>query len=213
VTLTNEALPTVSSVLRVPILLLAQSKVELESGGTYTGTIISDTADSVVLLLSDSVVIAIPKSSITNMEYSVPLRPANNYWSAGVVLGSLNLLQAVGSYDFEDYGIRLSLAMKDSLAFQLNLFTKLLRTDHFSHELSGLVGVASHNGEFLRFNTETRVKYFIGVAYAAHWYGFFAELGSVFGDHYYRYPGATPGVGWSLNPQLLLQLGYIYEFR
>jgi hypothetical protein len=195
-----------------PIVLLffttavfSQNKVETVGEFEYFGEVVRNDQDTMVLRLRDSSMIHIPKTSILAVYYDVAERQNSQYWSVGGTVGTPSGLQVVGSYDIDRYGVRTSIGIVGEIAgAQLNIFRKLHRANHFSHELSGILGFTNQryfrliDGELLYNYLD---EYYLGVGYSAHWYGFFGEI------------GIASGVDPFFHPQVLLQLGYIHEFR
>ncbi|PLX33274.1 MAG: hypothetical protein C0600_00735 [Ignavibacteria bacterium] len=114
---------------------------------------------------------------------------------------------AVGRW-FGPLGARLSGMVYGSLlsGAQLNLGVKLSDNHNRSHVLAATVGALSLEEEdaywspYYGFSSRTRSWTYIGAVYELNLHGFFLQAGLSVGD------------GDFSNPQILLQLGYMYRF-
>ena len=179
-------------VLLFATALFAQEKVETKSGAIYRGAVTKNTEDTVVLVTKDSVIIFLPKAAIHSLYYDVRDEDAGDFWSLGAAFGMPALVQLVTSYEWDQFGVRVSAGyIGERAGLQLNAFRKFMRKEHFSHELSLITGYVDHGRDYV----------YIGPSYGVHFYGAFGEAGF-----------ALAGDDFS-DLLFIFQLGYLFEFR
>lgn len=191
--------------------VFAQNRVVTLNGLEFEGEIIRADADTIVLRKHDSSIVAFPKSILRNIEYNVVPRDQQAFWSLGASIGTPGALHIAGAYDIRRFGMRVSAGwIGTAYGAQCALGYKLRSEDHLSHEVGILVGVSHidlentiediQNGQFV---VEDNIYdwLYAGVAYTLHLSGIFAEI------------GLSVGQGTFSNPQLVGQLGYLFEFR
>ncbi|HWF45292.1 MAG TPA: hypothetical protein VG537_11680 [Candidatus Kapabacteria bacterium] len=187
------------------------ASIETVSGATYYGSIVRESPDTVFLKTEDNASVELLRNTIASINYEATKLP-NHYWAVGGVLGTPaggNFV--VGSY-WEHLGVRLSFGYwGDALAgFELSLPINLYRSEHTSHDIALVllytqIGTTEQDFDWntgLPYNyTFERTFAGIGPAYQVNLSGFSGELGLTFGS------------GDFSNPELIFQLGYVYEFR
>jgi hypothetical protein len=189
----------------------AQTRIEVRSGATYVGRIIADTADVLVLRTTDSTDVTIKKSNISRLEVGEFTKEGRrrSYASLGVTLGTPAGIHALGGYYFGDIGLRAHAGYWGGLyGGQISLVRNLSQGDRMTHSLSlgaGYSHITLQHSRFVAWGVEeyttTDEWKYVSAAYSVNWHGFFLEL------------GLSVGSGTFSNPQLMGQIGYVYDFR
>jgi hypothetical protein len=180
----------------------AQVSVTTNNGERYLGTVVDDTMEWIRLVSSDSVTITIPKSNVQLIQYGVDAPGGrSSFWVLGGAFGSPGIANLVGGYYFNGWGVRVSGGMIPFSAggVQIEVLKNLSSTQDFSHNLHlGVGSLFIDNGSsFWGYDWWD----YIAIGYDLNWHGFYVSGDLSFGEGTYS------------SPQILGQIGYVYEFR
>ena len=179
------------------------------TGSTYRGQIVHESPDTVILLAKDGNTLTILRRNIASIDYH--WQPINKFWELGAVFGTPAGLNLIAGYHFEMVGLRFGFGYWGSNLYgaEISIPITLYRGEHSTHDVAIVAWTSSIDAP------ETEYDYFgesyvttvhktftgIGPAYQVNLNGFSGELGLAFGS------------GTFSSPQLMLQLGYVYQFR
>ncbi len=172
-------------------------------GKEYSGKIISE--DSLQIVIEDATTrITVFKTQITSIKYFTDVKELakvnGDFTFVGISLLTPGGVNIVVGKDFGKFGARLAAGYIGTAAgIQGNFLFNLSRSKSFNSHLSVGVG-SSVIGTSNRYSSSSTWTY-IGGFYDLNYGGFFLETGLSIGSGSYS------------NPQLMLQLGYVYEFR
>ena len=189
-----------------PIPMPRLASIEMMSGAHYYGHIVKESLDTIFLQTQDGVSMKLPRASIESIDYDAKLIPSH-FWAFGGVLGTPaggNFV--VGSY-WSRFGIRLSFGYwGDAVSgLELSLPINLYRSEHTSQNIALVAStttVQTTETDYYGQYQYDRTFAGFGPAYQVNLSGFSGELGLAFGS----------GGDFS-SPQIMLQLGYVHEFR
>jgi hypothetical protein len=184
---------------------LAQVEVTTVGGEIYTGRIVDENTSLIMLMTLDSVTVTVPKSSVQLVRYGVDNSPArlkdDSFWSLGGALGTPGLVNVIGGYNFDGWGLRVSGGLTPNTAAGLQF--DLRRSVGYSGSLSHNIHVSI--GSFAMATDSPFRSYdwwdYVGIGYDLNWGGFYLSGDLSFGDGTYS------------SPQILAQIGYVHEFR
>jgi hypothetical protein len=189
----------------------AQVRIRCYYGQKYYGTILKDSADEVVIKTYEGEKVILGKAYIIGIDSNVDASEANGPTSFPLVGGSLGTpaaLHLIGGYYMGPIGARASLGYLGRLyGAQLNLYRNLTRKEGFSQNLGIAAGYSNIPHFVFDENTSrifvdrTMTWTYISAVYDVNVNGIFGEIGLSFGS------------GSFSNPQLMLQVGYVFEFR
>ncbi len=206
----------------VPIVLIvcctslsAQDRVTTNDNRVYTGKIVEETDEKIVIQDAGGTVITLPRGIVAMVEYGVveaaePASENKAVWRRGQRSGgsgsrykfpylgftfgtpaAFNVMY--GDWLTEAFGFRFSGLMIDELVggqFDLKFrFSKSRSANHSLALVLGGIDISDENA------------WYLGAAYAANWSGFYLSIGAA------NYSGSDADI----FP--VLQLGYVYEFR
>ncbi|MBI5325433.1 MAG: hypothetical protein HZB41_09220 [Ignavibacteriae bacterium] len=175
-----------------------EASITTKSGEVYEGNITNVDDNNFYITTKSGLPVIIPKSIVEKVFLS------NNYKEKQYAMfgptfllpGGINLLFG---YHYSTFGVRGEFGIfpvDDAIyGFQMNVFYNLFRNKSFEHNVS-IAGGYSHQDHYI-----DRDWAYIGVMYDFNIYGFFMEFGLTLGSGYYS------------NPQMALQLGYVYRFN
>ncbi len=175
----------------------------------YSGKVISE--DSQQIVIEDiGIQVTILKSQIATIKYFSSVKQLNelkevfSFLGASLIMpGGLNI---VVGHEHGRFGGRLSVGYIGSMGgIQGNFLVNLSRRKSFNHHLSiGFGSTYIDTKEYVQYwgeITTSKTWTYVGGFYDLNYGGFFLET------------GLSIGSGDFSNPQLMLQLGYVYEFR
>lgn len=190
---------------------VAQTQIKTQSGKTYIGKVLSDSGDQVVMRTTEGNKVTLLKSYISGREENVDPSTISTQLAfplGGLTLGTPGAFHILGGYYFGPVGTRASIGYLASMyGIQVNVYRNLSRSDRFSHNLGIAAGYSHipHIDADPVFGFPTVVGdyhwTYIGAMYDVNINGIFGEIGLSFGSGSFH------------NPQLMLQVGYVYEFR
>jgi hypothetical protein len=193
---------TVASAMSQPAV------VTTKEGAEYSGRITVEGADEVTLVSADSVVTKIPRASIKSIEYVDRHAESSSTRKGafpvfGAAFGTPAGLNLVGGYYFTPWGVRVSAMYWGRLAgVEVEFLRNIGRTGIFSHNVHVGVGTMQIGSSYFDFSNDVYFDWtYISAGYDLNLSGFHASI------------GFSLGSGDFANPQLMLQLGYVHEFR
>ncbi|MBK9247732.1 MAG: hypothetical protein IPM69_06350 [Ignavibacteria bacterium] len=194
-------------------LVFAQSTnraaiITTNEGKEYTGVIFSEDSTQIVII-DNGTKIMVTKSQIAKIVYYSDVnlldRKINEFGSLGLTILQPGIINIVGEYEAGKLGGRLAVGyIGSSYGIQGNFLYNLGRTKSFNHHVSFGAGYSHYTTpEETIFGTVNVVRewQYIGGFYDLNFFGFFVETGLMVGS------------GDFSNPQIALQLGFVYEFR
>ncbi len=196
------------------------SEIIMINGKKYEGHIKRITKDKIYVLLENSSELELNQSEIKSYEYHSTTQ--SGYPAFGATIGTPGILNLVGYYNFSNNlqlriqggglsrddpaytGYYSDEVMTGGYGLQVNFGYLLSVSDHFEHCLSLSLGYMElyyqdYNYYFGKYSYDYDWGY-VGLNYNINWGGFFAEI------------GLSAGEGDFSNPQLMIQLGYVYRF-
>jgi hypothetical protein len=186
----------------------AQVLVITTNGEEYLGRILDDTADMIALRTTDSAEVKIPKSSVRTIQYSGVDGPTgrHSYPVLGATLGTPSGVNLLAGYSFNGWGARLSGFFLGYALFgaQLDLLKNIGTWRNFSHDIYVAAGFSQseiYTSTFAGGFYDVTYWDYLGVGYSLNWSGFFLSAGLSVGDGTYS------------SPQVMGQIGYVYDFR
>lgn len=193
----------------LPASLPAQelTHIVMVGGEEYWGTIMSETSDTIALQSTSGVGVHIPRSSIRSIVYNAenPEDPNHGYWAFGGTLGTPAALNLVLARNFNrNWGIRFSGMFYGKIrGLQIDGMRRIGGSGSFSHNVhvglgSSQLGVDTYTST--GYYRESTWNYVTG-GYDLNWGGFQFAV------------GLSVGSGTFTNPQLLLQIGYVHQFK
>lgn len=202
----------------VPLRGQETSRIVTVGGEVYRGEVIKETADTIMMRSAGGIAVHIPRSSVRAIAYGEEgevnmkeegKRVAAGYWSFGGTLGTpaeANLVLARNVND--DWGVRLSgMYYGGSAGVQIEGTRRIGGRGSFRHNLHLGLGtfrtehsIFSYEGPVARVAEET----YIACGYDLNWHGLHGALGLRFSPWDYFSP---------YKPGLLLQVGYVHQFR
>lgn len=185
-------------------------RIVTNDGKEYSGRIISEDSSKIIVEDAD-VNITVLRSNIASIQYFTNVKSLDyrnhSFMYLGVTVLQPGGLNIVAGKDFGKLGIRVAAGFLGKLTgAQVNFLFNISRSKSFNHHFSLGGGVLS--GEFdlkdqYSYSNKERVSFpYVGAFYDLNFGGFFLETGLMLTAEK-RIP----------DPQLALQLGYIYEFR
>lgn len=180
----------------------AQVSVTTNSGENYVGNVVDDTMEWIRLITTDSVNITIPKSNVHLIQYGVE-RPGSrsSFWVLGGSFGTPGIANLVGGYYFNGWGVRVTGGMLpySAAGAQIEVLRNISTTQNFSHNvhLTGGSLFIDNGNSFWGYDWWD----YVAIGYDLNWHGFYVS-----GD-------LSVGDGTYSSPQILGQIGYVYEFR
>lgn len=175
--------------------------IRSNSGTHYWGEILRETSDSVFLLQGDGVLVDLPRSAIDVIKYGMT-KPRDPFWEGGLVFGSPGGINFLAGYQWEFGGVRVSgdYFSSDVAGIQINASYKLYRGESASHYVSfvwsySTTAIVTGGDQPQTFRVNG-----LGAAYDLNFVGISFELGLL--------QNFTTN-----NREILLQLGYVYQFR
>jgi hypothetical protein len=179
----------------------AQVSVTTTTGQIYVGRVVDDTMEWIRLVTTDSVTITIPKSTVYLIQYGVDTPGSRtSFWVLGGAFGTPGIANLVGGYFFNGWGVRVSGGMIPFSAggAQIEVLKNISTSQTFSHNVhAGAGSLFIDNGSFWGVDWWD----YLAVGYDLNWHGFYLSGDLSFGDGTYS------------SPQILGQIGYVYEFR
>ncbi len=182
--------------------------ITTHEGKEYSGVIFSEDSTQMVIV-DNGTKITVLKSQIAKIVYASNvklLEPTYKEFSAlGLTILQPGIVNLVGAYESGKLGGRLAIGyVGSSYGFQGNFLYNLSRTKSFNHHISFGAGYSHYSvPENTIYGTMNVIRewQYVGGFYDLNYGGFFVET------------GLTVGSGDFSNPQLALQLGFVYEFR
>lgn len=205
-----------SAVLLVGMIgtLAAQTRITKTDGTVFEGRVQRDSGGVVELVSNDSTLVRIPREAIRTMEFGVT---PNTYPGGYALLGITALTPAginlVGGYYGSTFGVRACAGYLGAIGgLQGNFVFNVVRSRRYTGNITVMFGymsltttshyVSTFGPYGARYDSDlTRTWSYFGAGYEFNWGGFFLE------------PALSIGSGSFSNPQLLLQIGYVHEFR
>ncbi len=184
------------------------AKIQTDEGKEYSGKIISENSTQIVIE-DGSTQITVLKTQISNIQYYNSLKELRTTKQSFSFLG-LTILQPgginlVAGREFGRFGARIAAGYIGAAAgIQANFLVNLSRSKSFNHHVSlgaGTSYIDTPDSYYGSSYTIHRTWQYIGGFYDLNYSGFFLET------------GLEVGSGSFSNPQLALQIGYVYEFR
>lgn len=170
---------------------------------TSRTTTISVPAGERVVIVSDMPTVIVVTSDLD-------ARPdPSSYWAVGGTLVTPAGLNLVVAHYSRSLGVRLAAGYWGSIGgAQIDLAYEMGRRRNFSHHLYLGVGASSVEveemvsaGRYYNVATSTKTWQYVGLGYDVNWNGFFVSS------------GLNIGSGDFSSPQLMAQIGYVYEIR
>jgi len=197
-----------------------QTVVETDKGDVYSGRILTEDNKWITIQMEDSSEVRLNKEHITQMKFGAAARnytgaqrsidgedeevrgprgnrikaKMENYSTLGFLFLTPGGFNISYGYYLRSLGTRVTVGMIPGGGFgvQGNITANISRSETFSSEVGGAIGALSIGGYDMTY---------VGPVYNLNSGGFFFEGGIAFGA------GSFP------NPQFLIQLGYMYQFR
>jgi hypothetical protein len=195
-------LPVITAFFLCAVHCFAIEEILTTDGQKFTGTVVEDQADFVVLEMDKGVQVRIDKSEIV---YRQPEDKTNltkqEYFILGGTFGLPTPFNFVGGYYWKDVGFKLAGAYwPGTSGIQVDLSKKLADSKNALGNLSLVAGhisgdIKNANGDFVTDNWN-----YAGIGGDVNWGGFALELDIVNG------PGNIPGA-------FLWQAGYVQRFN
>ncbi len=176
----------------------AEDRITTRSGEQYIGTIKETSVEQLTIETSEGALIVVPRSQIRSIEFNVdPLSESPSasphFDFLGVTLLTPAGLNLVYGHWFGDFGLRFSGAYFGGLAgLEIDALHRLSINENVNHSLFWALGslvVDNNNWNYLGFGWLMNLS------------GFFVQA------------GLSIGAGDYSSPQLIAQIGYVYEFR
>ena len=188
----------------------SQSRVRTIDGKEYEGKILHDSSDYLLLRTKDDADVKIAHDQVAVVEYIAgsEKRVKASYPLLGISIGSPAGVQIMSGYYFKGFGIRASAGYIGRLyGGQINFMLNLKKHENFTSNLSLIAGYSHFDlGEQtdpfgFRIGEDIREWRYGGITWDANWSGFFLEA------------GLSAGSGDFHTPQIVFQIGYLYEFK
>ena len=193
--------------LFLPFLICATAsaqtaKITTVSGEEYRGEVLQETSDTITIQTSSGVAVKIPRSAIRLMDYSYSAEEESRkgYWSFGGFFGTPGGLNIDLERNFNrNWGVSIALGLiPQSIAgLEFNFRRRIGGSGSLTHNVE--LGLGSVYIDY-SYRTAQDFTYLKG-GYNLNWGGFHLDL------------GLGAGQGTFPNPQLLLQIGYVHQFR
>lgn len=186
------------------------ARIVTRDGKEYSGKIISEDSSKIIVEDGD-VRITVLRTNITSIQYfsSVKSLDYRNHSFAflGVTLLQPGGLNIVAGKDFGKLGLRVSAGfLREITGVQANFLFNISRSKSFNHHFSlggGMLhGYFDLQNQYGKVGSERITFPYVGAFYDLNYGGVFLETGLLLTAEK-KIP----------DPQLSLQLGYVYEFR
>ncbi len=171
--------------------------IKTRSGEVYSGYIQAGDDSATILKTRGGELVTIPRQQIDEI-----LMMKSSFPIFGVTFLTPAIVQLLGGYSFDSWLARAAIGYlpNTSFGFEICFGKNLSRSYNFSQNIS--VGFTSTRYTERGYDGKTIRRWNGGfIGYDFNWGGFFLETGLSFGKGDFR------------SPQLLLQLGYVYELK
>jgi hypothetical protein len=219
--------------IAAPAVAGAQTTITTVDGKEYVGTVVDEGADAVTLAGTDSTEVKIPRTRIRSVVYGgggvagpgggagavTPVVPASapttalieepvpekeNFPILGGALGTPAGLNLIAGYYFGGFGVRFSgMYLSTIHGFQIDFLRNIGRSKTFSHNIHVGAGISHMElpSDYSYLPDEIHDWSYLTLGYDLNW------------SEFHLAAGLSTGSGSFSNPQLMLQFGYVHEFK